>query len=293
MTGLEALITPTGPVPEYRTAKVLSVSGRSLTVDMGGPIVVPSLNSCNPQPGQSVGVLIYGPASMVAVGVAGGAYKQATLTATASTTTTVTGVLNGSSTVVPKIGAFTVTNGDVLPLMWSADGSGVWVLAQPGSAYVPPDSSGGGGSTPPSGGGGTSGGTSTYTSTYYATASGTHLTSDISGNLNFNTTFFLTSGAYGYFRYGLGRMRELRNRTLISGRIYLPRLSGSGSVNLSVTGNPGSNLTSTGGWAALGFSRVVELVNVPSIAQTQVQLVASSVGALKGVPAGTIQITWK
>lgn len=261
---------------DLRPAVVLSVAGRVATVDMGGPITVSCLDSCVPVVGQTVLVGAVG-SSRWAVGVVNGTYRQSFLKVTANATTTVTGILNGVSTAVSKVGAFTAGVGDNLLLIWAGDGSVPYVVAPPGVPYIPPSGGGGGGGTPPPSGGGT------YTTSYAATTS--YWFSGFSptfGDLDLSRA---TSAA---FDYGVGRMRELASKTLISGRIYLPRVSGSGNVTLKVGVGPGSSSTATGGWASLPTTRLNELVAKTSL----VSVFLSGSGVLKGIPAGTIQITW-
>lgn len=269
---------------EIRAAIVTAVSGKMVTVDIGGPIVVRCVDSCIPVVGQTVLVGAVG-TTRWALGVVDGTYRQSFIKVTANGSTTVTGILNGASTAVSKVGAFTATVGDTLLLVWAADGTYPFVVAPPGVPYIPPSGGGGGGgggggSPPPSGGGG-----GPYTSYYAATASGYKSAGEIYGNvvLGFPST-------YGFYRYGYGRMRELIGKTLISGAINLPRVSGSGTATISVVSGLGSSAVTTGGWAALSGTRLSALVNSPSVSQTEVHLTGS--GTLKGTPAGTIQITW-
>lgn len=81
---------------------------------------------------------------MTAVGMVDGPTRQATLTVVSSTSTTVTGVVNGESLSVPKLGTFTVSSGAVVPLLWGDDGR-VWAGGLPGEPTLPPNPGGGGG----------------------------------------------------------------------------------------------------------------------------------------------------
>lgn len=265
----------------FKTARVISVSGHSLTVDFGsgaGGTVIQSTDSCNPVPDQTVLIAMDG-RRPVAVGALGGPYRQATMIATGSSSTTATGVVNGVSKAVTKMGSFTVTNGDELPLIWAPDGSEVWVAAKAGVAY-----------TPPSGGSGGSGGGSTpgsYTTSYAASSSGWYSNAGAG-----NGTLQLASGRTGYFNYGTNRMNELQGKTIVSGRIYLVRSSGSGSISLrALKGSTFSSTqsTSAGGWLSLSSAVVSGLV--AGTGATAVRITGS--GNINGIPGGTIQITWK
>lgn len=272
-------LVPVADVPlTVRRARVISISGRQLTVDIGGPVVIGSLDSCNPMPNQWVFIIGEG-TSMMAIGAVGGPYRQATLTVVSQTTDTVTGLVNGVSRTVGKTWAFTATAGDVLPLLWSPDGSNVSALGLPGAAYVPPSGGGGGGSNP-------GGGTTTHTS-YYAPVSSGY--SD--GGETFSGSVRLSSGV-GYYQYGVNRMNELQGRTIVSASINLLRIIGSGSVTLTAYkgGTLGSSSVATGGWVALPTARATDLVN--GTGATTAHIVGS--GTLKGVPdGGTIQIVWR
>lgn len=268
---------------QFRRARVISVSGRSLTVDLdsgAGGAVIPSVDSCNPVPDQWVLILVDG-STMLAVAALNGVYRQPTLIAISDQTATVTGLVNGVSTAVTKVGTFTAVAGEEFPLVWSADGSGVWVLAKAGAAYTPPPPSGGGGG----GGGGTP---SSYTTNYSATSSGWFSSTGGAGN----GTLMLAAGRTGYFNYGTNRMNELQGRTLLSGRIYLVRSSGSGSVSARALKGGVFSSTATlspGGWLTLPPAVVAHLV--AGSGATAMRLTGS--GNISGIPAGTIQITWR
>lgn len=287
MTELKDLVTQ--PALEasspFRIARVISLVGRSLTVDFGSGAagtVVQAVVSCAPRPGDNVLVAMDGNRP-IAVGVLNDPYRQAVLVTVSSTSTTVTGLLNGVSTAVTKAGAFTVSPGDNLPLIWSADGSAVWVLGKAGAAYVPPPPTGGGGG---GGGGGSTPGS--YTSSYAATSSGVQLLGGNrqSGDLNMGFTV-----DYGYYQYGYGRFNELVGKTILSGQIYLPRTLGSGSVTLQVDGAGGSSSATTGGWTPLSLTRLNDLISRPIVQMVEMKVYGS--GSLRGIPAGTVQITWR
>jgi hypothetical protein len=280
VTDLADLIPDSGGV-SFRRGRVISLSGRSLTVDLGAGeagIIIPSLDSCNPVPNQWVLIMVDG-SSMVAVGALNGAYRQPTLIATSNQTSTVTGLLNGVSTAVTKVGSFTASAGEEFPLVWSADGSGVWVLAKAGAAYVPPPSGGGG----TGGGGGTT--PSSYTTNYPATKSHWFAPGRGGGGL------YLDKGT-GVLDYGTNRMNELQGRTILSGRVLLERLSGSGTVVVAVykgSLQSGSDGVSPSGWVNLNLARVAQLVN--GTGATSLYLTGG--GQLKGTPSGTVQIRWR
>lgn len=280
MPSLSDLIPATTKQPSFLRARVISISGRKLTVDIGGAVVIDSLDSCNPKPDQQVLILDEG-TSMLAVGAIAGPYRQATMTVVSNQTDTVTGLVNGVSKAVGKAWAFTATAGDVLPLLWSPDGSNVTALGLPGAAYIPPSGGGGGGTNP--GGGGTT----TYTSYYPPTLSGT-----MYGSTATNGTVVLGSGKTGFYSYGKNRMNELQGRALVSARINLLRVIGSGNVNIqSVKGTMQSALSSvgTGGWVSLPLIRASELI--AGTGETQIFVYGS--GQLKGAPGGAIEITWR
>lgn len=286
---LADVIKPSAPAPSVRRARVISVAGRNLTVDLGGGITIPSLDSCNPVPDQWVYIIGEG-SSMMAVGAIGGVYRQATLTATSSTSTTVTGLVNGVSTAVTKAGAFTVTNGDVLPLFWAADNSAVWVLGKAGVPYVPPAEGGGS-----SGGGGT---VTTGTYTYAASRSARFAGGEwISGSPS-------AKAGYGIFLYGSGRFRGLQGRTITGFRANLSWSAGGGS--LTVYGHP--HASAPAGPASLGYNAgsrsPTGWVSLPTGLANY--LIAGSgtggltfaqggtiFGSLHGIPSGTLQFDWR
>lgn len=271
----------------FRRGRVISVNGRSLTVDLdSGPagIVIPSYDSCNPVPDQWVDIRVDG-STMIAVGAINGDYRQPTLIATSDQTATVTGLVNGVSRAVTKVGSFTAVAGEEFPLVWSADGSGVWVLAKAGAAYTPPPSGGGGG------GGSTPG---SYTTNYAPQWSGWEapgVTSG-SGDLNISKARQFAPNGYGYYKYATGRFSELSSRTILSGRIYMPRVSGDGTVSLMINAGPSFTTVTPSGWVALAGTRINELIARSSAGPVDVRL-ASGAGIVKGIPAGTVQIVWR
>lgn len=287
MTELKDVLAKTSEADSgLRVARVISVDKHTLMVDLNSGAAgtsIQAVDSCNPRPDQNVLIAMHGNRPL-AVGVVGGAYRQGTLVATADSTYHVTGLINGVSAQATKIGTFTAAVGNRYPLMWAENAEYVWVLPDPGSGFTPPDpgsGSGGGGS----GGGGTPG---SYTTSYAATSSGVAL---LGGSRDPGDLIFNFSIDYGYFQYGYGRFNELAGKTILSARIYLPRTSGSGNVTLQVNGAAGSSSTATGGWASLSLTRVNDLIGLPVIQMAEMRVTGT--GSLRGVPAGTIQITWK
>lgn len=207
-----------------RRARVISIAGRSLTVDLGGPIVVQALDSCNPIPNQFVYLIGEG-TSFTAIAAVGGAPRQSTITVTVDGPSGVAGLVNGVLVTVAKVGAFTATVGDVLPLFWSADGSGVWAGQKGSSAYVPPPSG--------SGSGGSPGGVTSGTSTYSVSGSSTYISQFASWG---GPTVIQDDGWYGLFFYGGGRFKELQGRTISGFRINISRMNGSGTLNFYTHG---------------------------------------------------------
>jgi len=203
-----------------RRARVISIAGRSLTVDLGGPIVVQSLGACYPRPDQFVYMIGEG-SSFTAIGVVNDVPRQATITVTADATNVVTGLVNGISVPITKMGAYTAAVGDTLPLIWAADGSGVWAGAKPGAAYVPPPSGGGSGGSP--------GGVTSGTSTYALTGAGLY-NSFVGGWLN-SPALNQSSDTTGLMFYGAGRFRELQGRTIRGFRVNVSRNGGTGNLN--------------------------------------------------------------
>lgn len=283
MTELADLL-PTSTDLGFRRARVIAVKSNSLTVDLGGGIDIACADGCNPLPNQWVWIAVQG-SSMLAVAAIGGVYRQATITITAAATNTVTGLVNGVSMVVPKMGAFTPTVGAVLPLIWSADGSGVWAGSTPGTAYVPPPDGGGG-----TGGGGT---VTTGTATYAATYSGSYLSTGwLSG--------YLGGGSPSAFFYGASRFRELQGRTILRARVNLTRFLGSGTV--VVYGNPqagpggapslaynGGTVNPTG-WVSIPLG----LANYMIAGSGTASLAFNFSGlSLNGIPSGTVQFDWQ
>lgn len=266
-----------------RVARVIKVDKHELTVDFGSGVdgtIVTAVDSCNPLPDQNVVILMVGNRPL-AVGVVGGAYRQGSMVATSDAAYTVNGLINGVAGAATKSGSWSAVPGNRYPLMWYPDAGGLIVLPDPGTGFIPP---------PPgsnTGGGGTGGGSApgTYTTTYAATSSASYITSGggyAYGNL------VLGSGRQGLYAYGLGRFRELASKTILSARINLPRVSGSGSVTLQAN-VAGSSTVSTGGWVTLPVARAQELTSSGTPAVT-----ITGYGALAGTPSGgTIQITWR
>jgi len=265
-----------------RRARVISISGRSLTVDMGGPIVVQSLGACYPRPDQFVYMIGEG-SSFTAIGVVNDVPRQATITVTADATNVVTGLVNGISVPITKMGAYTAAVGDTLPLIWAADGSGVWAGAKPGAAYVPPPSGGGSGGSP----GGVTSGTSTYAPTY----SGSYIAAQWwPGSVG---------GFFAGFFYGAGRFRELQGRTIRGFRANLTRQNGSGSI--PVYGNPQSGPSGVpskdysagsvnpSGWTNLPIGLASYLIGGSG---TGAIILEPGQGTLNGAPYGALQFDW-
>lgn len=286
MSELSDLFAAPSSTVSTRRARVISVSGRNLVVDLGGAVTIPAVASCNPVPDQSVLIAVEG-SSMTAIAAIGGVNRQATLTATSSTTTTVTGLLNGASRAVTKAGAFTVTAGDELPLLWAADGSDVWVLGKAGVPYVPPPSGGGGG-----GGGGVKSGTATYAATW--SGSRESAGSWQSGSLRLGST------RMGGFFYGSSRFRELQGRTITGFRVNIVRASGGGSVSVFSVSNSGPGAVSLpdgptasvspGGWRSLPIGMANWMI---SGSGTGGLVIPGGSGTLRGLPYGTLQFDWR
>lgn len=278
MTELADVTAEPAPGVTFRRARVISVSGHSLTVDMGGGIQVQALDHVYPVPDQWVLLAVDGQ-GMTAVGAISGVVRQATLTVTSTNATTATGLLNGVSAAVVKMGSFTPSVGNVLPLVWSADGSRVWVGGPEGAATV----------APPAGGGasGGSGAIGASTATYSASSSGTIMPSGgtVAGQLALGTS------RTGFFAFGVSRMNELQGRTLVAGRINLSRISGAGTVSLTASkgGATTAQTVTPGGWVALSAGVLSRLVN--GTGATFVYLTGS--GSLAGIPAGAVQIDWR
>ena len=285
MTELADILPKTTDGVTVRRARVIEAQGSSLLVDMGGGITVARLDSCNPLPGQQVYIISEG-SSMTAIAAIGGAWRQSTITVTDVSATDVRGLINGVSTVIPKMGEFTPVIGDVLPLVWAADGGVAWAGGKPGLDYVPPAPT-----APPSSGGGdgaVTSGTASYAATWggYSTGSGWH-----SGAL------VLPNNLGGFF-YGASRFRELQGRTITAVRVNLQRLSGSGSVSYIAVPNSGPSTISdggptgsvgTGGWSGLPLSVASYLIAGSGTGG----LVFTGSGTLAGIPSGTLQFDWR
>lgn len=287
MTSLVDLIPP-GVGPTFKSSKVLTVDGHLLTVDIGGSVQAFAGDGCNPRPDDTVLLLVDG-STLTAVAVLSGPYRQATVTVTASTSTTVTGLVNGVSKTMPKAGAFTVSNGQVCPLLWSADGARVWAIANEQSATSAPGAGGGGGSNP--------GGVSQGATTYAAKSSGQYrdATGDWAGGAP--TTSPVLTGA---FFYGANRFRELQGRTIRYVRAYLP---GNGSP--TVWGHP--HASRPGGAPTLAYNAGARAmggwVNLPTGLGTYLAsgsgtgglafTLASGLAQIRGLPYGQIEIGWR
>lgn len=292
MTELADLLPKPGDGVTVRRARVIDVQGSSLYVDMGGGITIARLDTCNPIPGQQVYIISEG-SSMTAVAAIGGPWRQSTITVTDVSTTDVRGLINGVSTVIPKMGEFTPAVGDVLPLVWSADGGAVWAGGKPGLEYVPPAPT-----TPPSSGGGGTGGTTvtTGTSSYPATWAGKYNAGGsgwISGNL------YSSFDANGFF-YGASRFRELQGRTITGFRVNLVRVSGSGAAEVYGNGQAGpsgmpplsynAGSVNPGGWVSLPIGLASFMIAGTG---TGALILMGSFGQVAGLPYGTLQFDWR
>ena len=290
---LSKAFAPAEQAASMLTARVIKVEGRKLTVDLGGPIEVRCVDSCNPLPDQHV-YIASDRGSLMAVGAVDGVYRQPTITVSSSSDNSVSGYVNGEYLLLPKMGIFVPTIGDVLPLIWSADASAVWVGSKPGVPYVPPPATGGasgsGGGT--SSGGGTTGGGGVVTSgtaTYSARVSGYYTPSGsfVSGNL------YLGTGLnHGFFGYGTNAMNELQGRSIQWGTISMPRYTGAGSVNLRAEkGGSSSNLfVAPGSTVGLSGAFLSTLINGTGATGIRVN---TGTGSLRGLPYGTIRIGWR
>ena len=275
------------------TARVMKVEGRKLTVDLGGPIEIRCVDSCNPLPDQHV-YIASDRGSLMALGAVEGVYRQPTITVTSSSDNSVSGYVNGEYRLLPKMGVFVPDLGDVLPLIWSADASGVWVGSKPGVPYVPPPATGGGAGTGggSSSGGGTTGGGGVVTSgtaTYAARLSGYYNNGGdfVSGNLYLNDNV-----DDGFYSYGLNSMNELQGRSIQWGTISMPRYTGSGSVFLQAY-KGGSTFTMSvtpGTSVGLPGDFLSKLIN--GSGTTEVRITSGS-GVIRGRPYGTIRIGWR
>lgn len=289
MAGLADLI----PAPAgigFKRARVIAVSGHTLTVDMGGPVEVPAVDSCTPRPDDTVLLVVEGQ-TMTAIAVVGGPVRQPTITVTSSTSETVTGLLNGVSTVIPKSGTFTADAADVCPLLWTADGSRVWCLPNEQQETSGPADGGGAGGAP--------GGVTSGKAVYAARSMSTWFTSYskwVGGYARPSAT------QDGLIFYGSGRFRELQGRTLTGIRAYLPKASGptsTVSIGLhSYSGQPGgapiySTLPvsrSIGGWVSLPTSFATALVGGDGTGGLMFGLVSGDALINSG---GQIEISWR
>lgn len=286
MVEIADLIPVTGEGLRVKVARVISVSQHNLTVDMGSAVQVLSADSCNPRPNDYVIVLIDG-SRMTAIAATGGPFRQSTIIVTASTSTTVTGLINGVSTTISKSGAFTVSNGQVCPLYWPADGSRAWCLPNEQSATVDPGTGG-------SAGGG--GGSVTEGSTTYApTSQGTY--HPTTGSWQTNAVLFNTGFSVGAYFYGTSRFRELQGRNIRYIRAFLP---GSGSP--TVWGHPhgsrpagaptqasNAGTRTLGGWVTLPNSLATYLISGSGTGGLSFY---GGPGQAQGLPTGQIVIGW-
>lgn len=282
MTELSEVTAPPPAGLSSARLRVISVNGRTVKVDIGGGMDIPCVDSCNPVPNQYVLVQVEG-SSMIATAAIGGPGRQAALTVASSTTTTVTGILNGVSTVVSKAGAYTTTAGDVLPLMWAPDGSRVWALGPGGVPYVPPEGGGGG-----TGGGG---GITTGTYSYAATDSGMY-----SGGRWFDGA--LGRNSTGAYFYGAGRFKGLQGRTITGFRFNV-----SGGSTAAVYGHPHASKPSgaptlgysAGSYSATGWKSLpIGLANyLISGSGTGGLVIVGAADGWPGTPQGTLQFDWR
>lgn len=294
MPGLERLIPSSEAAGEQitvKTARVISVTRNVLQVDLGGTAVQAiAVDMCNPRPNDNVVLLIQG-ATMTAIAVLGGPYRQATITVTADATNTVTGLINGVSTTIPKSSVFTATVGQVCPLLWSADGNRVWCLPNELQATSNPGAGTGAGGSP----GGVSSGTSVYSARSMATWYNSYH--------EWSTGFARPSPTqYGLIFYGAGRFKELQGRKLTSFRAYLPKAAGSTSyVAISIHDYetrpphaPISGFSPTvrqiGGWVSLPLVKATELVDG---AGTGGLFLGSTSGDALINSGGQIEIGWR
>lgn len=292
---LADLFTSAASGINLRTARVISVNRGTVVVDLGGPVSVKTTDGCNPVPNQTVILALIGE-SIYALGALNGPYRQATITATSSTSTTVTGLINGVSVTIPKTSTATVIAGEVLPILWSADGFQLWAISKEAAVTVPPPvvgapSSGGGSG----GGGGTGGtvvtvqrGTSFYSPTEIATY---NLLTSSWGRFAPN----ISANKAGAFFYGNRRFAELQGRTIEGCWISL---SGGGARSASRHNRAGAVNGSTGVVAGLGTitaSGAVDLgtaVGSALVAGTGTGgiYLGSGVNAISG---GRLQFNWR
>lgn len=290
MTGLEDLVpAPQDPEATFKTARVISVSGHTLTCDVGGVAVTAiATDSCYPRADDYVVLMVQG-AAYTAIGAVGGPVRQSLLTVTDSDATTVTGSLNGVSTTIPKSGSFSVSNGEMCLLHWSARGDRVWALP-PEQAATSPGGSG-------AGAGGGAGGFNSGKTVYSARSMGTYYTT----YGRWSTGFARPSATqYGLIFYGTNRFAELRGRTLTSIRAYLPKAAGPTST-ISIGGHPYSGASglpiigtttvsrTIGGWVSLPLSLASYLVS----AGTGGLWLQTSTGDALVNSGGQIEIGWR
>ncbi|WP_193510490.1 hypothetical protein [Cryobacterium sp. BB736] len=265
----------------FRRGRVISVSGRRVKVDLGTlEITVPAADSCYPVPEQTVLLSVEG-STMTAIAALGGTNKQPTVIVSSSTSTTVTGTVNGVSRVMPKAGLFDVVAGDELPLFWAADGSTAWVGGKAGVPYIPPPEGGGGG------GGGGGGTITTGTATYPVTGVGTY--SNGTGSWISTSTVRQGSGISGAWFYGGSRFRELQGRTITGFRINISREAGGDTLNFYTHGHssrPGGAPGLSNGPVGRGGSGWISLPT--SMANWLISGSGTGGLAISGAPAGTL-----
>jgi hypothetical protein len=218
-----------------------------------------------------------------------GPYRQSTIVVTSSSATTVSGYINGVLTNLPKAGAFTVAIGGVCPLLWSADGSRVWAIANEQAVTADPGAGSGSGSNP--------GGVSQGATTYAAVSSGQYrsATGDWAGGSPTSSPTLT-----GAFFYGASRFRELQGRTVRYCRAYLP-----GSNAPTIWGHPhasrpagaptlayNAGARALGGWVNLPVGLASYLISgtgTGGLAFTT----ASGLAQISGLPYGQIEIGWR
>jgi Alternate to MurJ len=274
-----------------RTARVISVAGSTVTVDLGGAVTVKTTDGCNPVPEQTVILALIGQ-SIYAVGALNGPYRQASITATSSTSTTVTGLINGVSTVIPKTSTATVVAGEVLPILWSADGFQKWAISKEADPTLPPPVSGGGSAGGGSGGGGGVVAPITGT-TYYSPTNIANYNVLTSAWAGFATK--INANKPGAFFYGNRRFAELQGRTITACYIAL---SGGGARAASRHNRSGPVNGSTGVVAGIGTITASGNVNLGAavgaalVAGTGTAgiYLASGVNAISG---GRLRFDWR
>lgn len=291
MTELAALLGRSGGDVRLRTARVMSVSGHDLTVDLGGGVSVKSIDSCNPVPDQTVLLALFG-TSWLAIGIVGGAYRQSTLTVTADNGSTAQGLVNGVSTAVPKTSSAAVTVGDVLPLLWSHDGARVWAITKEQEVTVAPAAaSPSGASTQVGGGRSTSASSVPVQGVAYYSPTRTWTYDNQAGRW-LSAVTVIPKVRHGAFFYGLNRFQELQGRQILSCLVFISGGSTRSFYRHNLSSPSGSpSLTSLGvkyasGWVDLGAAAGSALVS----AGTGGVYVNSGGSDISG---GRLQIAWK